>query len=117
MMSDNQQSAINDVLGIEDNVLRRDFGRERGMTYCKNIFVFDFNYCLFFLAGHNPTTTEAQNKAIDKLASKLSSAKPQIFSKQNVDDEDTTNFDIRSKKRVILFEAKVVKKGFHYLSI
>lgn len=32
MMSDNQQSSTNDVLGIDDNVLRRDFGRERGFT-------------------------------------------------------------------------------------
>ena len=32
MMSDNQQPSTNDVLGIDDNVLRRDFGRERGFT-------------------------------------------------------------------------------------
>lgn len=102
--------SINEVIGIEDNISRRDFGRERGVLYfwC-NDSTFALIKTYIFHGGHNPIPTEAQNKAIDKLAAKLSTARS--FIRASVDEEESVNFDIKSKKRVILFEAKVIKKS------
>mmetsp|Transcript_29609 Transcript_29609/g.65638 ORF Transcript_29609/g.65638 Transcript_29609/m.65638 type:complete len:702 (-) Transcript_29609:18-2123(-) len=84
-----------DHLGIEDFLARREFGRERGL---------------------NPTPTEAQNRAVDKLHQKLQVKLKSSFKKAN-EHEEEIQFDLKAHKRVILFEGKVMKKNHHTLGL
>ena len=72
------------------------------------VWIVVFILCLFS-SGNNPTPSESQNRAIDKLCQKLA-GKPTAKTK-NADEEDLINFDLRSKTRVILFEGKVLKRS------
>jgi hypothetical protein len=76
-----------DVIGIQPIPVRK-FGKDRGI---------------------NATPTEAQQKEISKLASKLY-FKAQDQTKATDDDADQA-FDVLSRPRVILYEGKVTKKS------
>jgi hypothetical protein len=61
-------------------------------------------------SGLNPTPTEAQNRAVDKLHQKLQVKLKSSFKKAN-EHEEEIQFDLKAHKRVILFEGKVMKKS------
>eukprot|EP01038_Epipyxis_sp_PR26KG_P015317 gene15317-20642_t len=87
--------ACYDAIGLDDLLLRREFGRERGL---------------------NPTPTEAQKAALDKLSQKLAAKSPQPKQKkiaeQVLDDEEVlVSFDLKSKTRIILFDGRVLKRN------
>lgn len=97
MMDDEETDRINpeliETLGIDDYPKRREYGRERGL---------------------NPNPTAAQIKEIDKLHQKLnakvsSKAKKQLQSGE--EEEEALNFDIKSKTRVISYEAPLLKRS------
>mmetsp|Transcript_1547 Transcript_1547/g.2560 ORF Transcript_1547/g.2560 Transcript_1547/m.2560 type:complete len:746 (+) Transcript_1547:107-2344(+) len=85
--------ALIDTLGIEDFAARKEYGRERGLS---------------------PTPTEAQSRAVDKLNQKLQ-VKVKTPKNKGADVEEEIQFDLKSKKRVILFEGKVIKKNHNSL--
>ena len=64
--------------------------------------------------GLNPTPSAVQKKAVEELNSKLSvkgSSKPKKGKKVEEEEEESIQFDMMSRTRVILFEGKVGKKS------
>ncbi len=86
------QDALLEMLGLDSGLkTTRDFGRERGA---------------------NPQRSDAQIKALEKLAARVTNKEP---SKGKYEEEgsELTEFDMLDKPRVILFQGKVIKKSLH----
>ncbi len=66
------------------------------------------------IPGPNPVATESQNRAIDKLNTKLFSRNSTKAKKdKDGEEEESITFDLKSTTRVILFEGKVFKRSEH----
>lgn len=91
LSEDNELSKLDfyETVGLIESRPRKDFGRER---------------------GRNPIPSESQVKSIEKLANKLV-----LRSHDSRIDEETENFDLLAKTRVILFEGRVSKRSMHSL--
>lgn len=76
-----------DVLNIEDFASRKEYGRERGLM---------------------PSPTEAQTRLVDKISQKINARAPSRAAKE--DDEESLIFDLKSKPRVHLFDAPILKR-------
>eukprot|EP01032_Pedospumella_encystans_P028004 gene28004-31630_t len=82
---------------IDDFTLRKEFGRERGL---------------------NPTPTEAQKQALNKLNQQLQVKLKASKSKKDVREalEPEVQFDLMSRTRVIIWRSNVLKKHAHALA-
>jgi len=81
-----------DMMGLDqDGISGQDFGRERGA---------------------NPQRSEAQIKALEKLAARVTNKEPKNKHEEG-DGDGVTEFDILGKARVILFQGKVTKKSLN----
>jgi SAM-dependent MidA family methyltransferase len=76
-----------DALNIEDFSTKKEYGRERGLVV---------------------SPSEAQARVIDKLWQKIN-AKMSSKAKKD-DDEESLIFDLKSKPRILLFEAPLLKR-------
>jgi len=81
-----------DMMGLDqDGISGQDFGRERGA---------------------NPQRSDAQVKALEKLAARVTNKEPKNKHEEG-DGDGVTEFDILGKPRVILFQGKVTKKSLN----
>lgn len=78
-----------ETICTEKSKLKKEYGKERGL---------------------NPVPSEAQQRAIEKLAVKITYREPKSA---EVNEDSNETFDILSKPRVILYEGKVFKKSYH----
>ncbi len=102
-----------EAICIDDFTLRREFGRERGnlqpnTMHCATLFA----KCTLFIPGLNPTPTNAQKEALDKLNHQLQVKLKTSKSKKDVKEETETEiqFDLKSRTRVILWRGNLLKK-------
>jgi hypothetical protein len=70
--------------------------------------LFSIHLICTFSKGLNPSPTEAQTRTVDKLAQKINTKTSSKAKKE--DEEEALVFDLKSKPRVILFEAAVLKR-------
>lgn len=100
-----------ETICIDDFTLKREFGRERGKVIVSSSSIFMVNVFNFFVLGLNPTPTESQKAAVNKLNQQL---QVKVKSKSKKDLKEVTEteiqFDLKSRTRVILWRGNVLKK-------
>jgi hypothetical protein len=95
-----------DVLNIEDFASKKEYGKERGMQPIGRLTGFLITIPSFL--GLVASPSEAQARVVDKLWNKIN-AKVSTKTKKE-DEEETVAFDLKSKPRVLLFDAPLLKR-------
>jgi len=93
LLNMNDPEDLLEMMGLDqDGIHVQDFGRERGA---------------------NPQRSDAQVKALNKLAASITNKEPKGKHEDGHDGDGVAEFDILGKPRVILFQGKVTKKSLN----
>ena len=92
-LDDHDSDSMLEMLGLDTNSMTvKDYGRERGAA---------------------PDRSDAQIKALEKLASRVTHAAKEKKHKDEDDAIVVSDFNMLDKPRTILFQGKVNKKSMH----